>query len=77
MADEMLARLDQLQRGAREIHPRRHEHDAHSEYHRYDAYEAEQDYIEGDEIFGDENIHPSGIRGMQLCVTRFDLLLTM
>ena len=73
----MLARLDQLQRGAREIHRRRYEHDTHSEYHRYDAYEAEQDYIKGDEIFGDENIHPSGIRGMQLCVIRFDLLLTM
>lgn len=77
MADEMLARLDQLQRGAREIHPRRHEQDTHSECRRYDTYEAEQDYFEGDEIFGDENIRPSSIRGMQLCFTRIDILLTM
>ena len=50
MADEMLARLDQLQRGAREIHPRRQEYKTHNNYARYVTYEAEPDYYDGVEM---------------------------
>lgn len=69
MADEMLARLDQLQRGAREIHPRRQEYNAHHEYGRYDTYEPEPNYYDGEEMYGDENIYPSELHGMRLCLT--------
>jgi hypothetical protein len=68
MADEMLARLDQLQRGAREIHPRRQEYNTHNNYARYDTYEAEPDYYDGVEMYGDENVYPSEVHGTQLCI---------
>lgn len=69
MADEMLARLDQLQRGARETHPRRQENDAHNGYSRYDAYEFESDRYDGEEMDGDEKIYPSELYGKQRCIT--------
>jgi len=69
MADEMLARLDQLQRGARETHPRRQEYYAHNGYSRYDAYETEPDYYEGDEMYGDENAYPSDLHGAPRFIT--------
>lgn len=69
MTDEMLARLDQLQRGARETHPRRQEYDAHNGYSRYDSYEAEPDQYDGEEMYVDENIYPSELYGKQRCIT--------
>jgi hypothetical protein len=68
MADEMLARLDQLQRGAREIHPRRQGYNTHNDYARYDTYEAEPHYYNGDEMYGDENFYPSESHGMHFCI---------
>ena len=67
MADEMLARLDQLQRGALELHPRRQEYHARNGYNRYDAYEAEPHYYDGEEMYGDENANPSDLHGAQGC----------
>lgn len=69
MADEMLARLDQLQRGARETHPRRQEYHARNGYGRYDAYETEPNYYNGEEMFGDENAYSSEMHGTQHCIT--------
>jgi len=69
MADEMLARLDQLQRGARETQPRRQAHDAYSHYGRHDTYEDEPDYYHGDEVYGDENAYPSDLQGAQSYIT--------
>ena len=66
MADEMLARLDRLQRGARVPPSRRQEHNTHNAYTRYDAYETEPDYYGGEEMYGDENVHPSDVHGMQI-----------
>jgi hypothetical protein len=63
MADEMLARLDQLQRGARETRPRRQEYEAPSNFGHYDAYTTEPDYYDGDEMYGDENAYPQGTNG--------------
>jgi hypothetical protein len=63
MADEMLARLDQLQRGARETRPRRQEYEAPSNFGHYDAYAAEPDYYDGDEMYGNENACPQGMDG--------------
>jgi hypothetical protein len=68
MADEMLARLDQLQQGARETHPRRQEYNAHNDYARYDTYEAEPDYYDGEEMYGYENIYPPKLHGPQFCI---------
>jgi hypothetical protein len=62
MADKMLARLDQLQRGARETQPRLQEHNTHNDYGRYDVYEDVQGYYDGDEVYGDENAYPSDLR---------------
>jgi hypothetical protein len=69
MADEMLARLDQLQRGAREIHPRRQEYDVHDEYNHYGAYGDGSDYYDGDDMYADENAFQSDTHGTQLCST--------
>ena len=69
MADEMLARLDQLQRGARETHPRRQEYHAHNSYGHYDAYDTEPNYYDQDDLYGDENAYPSDMHGTQLCIT--------
>jgi hypothetical protein len=63
MADEMLARLDQLQRGAREFRPRRQEYEAPSNSGRYDTYATELDYFDGDGMYGDENAFPQGANG--------------
>lgn len=68
MADEMLAQLDQLQRGARETHPRRRENHADNGCSRYDAYETEPDYYDEEEMYGDENAYPSNLHGAQRCV---------
>ena len=65
MADEMLARLDQLQRGARETHHQRQEYHAHNSHSRYDAYEPEPDYSDAEEMYGDENARPSDLHGAQ------------
>lgn len=69
MADEMLARLDQLQRGARETHSRRQEYHAHDGYSRYNVYDPEPDYYDQEEMYGDDNIYPSDLHGMQRCIT--------
>jgi len=68
MADEMLARLDQLQRGAREPPSRRQGYDTHNGYARYDAYEPEPNYYDGDEIYRDENAYPVDFHGKHLCI---------
>lgn len=68
MADEMLAWLDQLQRGAREIRPRRQEYNMQNDYALYDTYEAEPDYYDGEEMYGDENVYPSESHGMRFCI---------
>lgn len=68
MADDVLAQLDQLQRGARIAHPRRQEHNAHDNY-RYDAYGMEPDFYGGNEMYGDENAYPSDMHGMRLLTT--------
>ena len=69
MADEILARLDQLQRGAQETHPRRQEYHAHNAYSRYVAYETEPDYYDGEEMYGDENDYPPDLHGAQRFIT--------
>lgn len=76
MADEMLARLDQLQRGAREPPSRRQEHNAHSVYGRYDTYENEPEYYDEDVMYEDENIYPSELHGTQLFIALMMRLTT-
>jgi hypothetical protein len=69
MADEMLARLDQLQRGARETRPRRQEYEAPINFDHYGAYATEPDYYDGGEMYGDENAYPQGMNGTVLIIT--------
>jgi hypothetical protein len=64
----MLARLDQLQRGAREPPSRRRGYDTHDVYARYDAYETEPNYYDGDDIYGDENAYPAEFQGTHPCI---------
>jgi hypothetical protein len=76
MADEMLVRLDQLQRGAREAHPRPQEYIPHNDYARYDTYEAEPDFYDREEMYGDENIYPPELHGRQCCIALMRRLAT-
>ena len=63
MAEEMLARLEQLQRGARDPPSRRQEHNVYSGYGRYDTYETEPEDYDGDVMYGGENIYPPELHG--------------
>lgn len=63
MADEMFAQLDRLQQGARQTRPRRQEYEFHNSNSRYDAYETQSDYYDGNEMYGDENTQPQGLNG--------------
>lgn len=69
MADEMFAQLDRLQQGARQTRPRRQEYQFNNSNSRYDAYETQSGYYDGNEMYGDENAQPQGMNGRRTGIT--------
>jgi hypothetical protein len=69
MDDLLLARLDDLQRGARQPRPQLQGYDAHDNNSGHGAYEVESDYYAGDETYSNENAYPRGMDGTELAIS--------
>jgi hypothetical protein len=80
MDQRIFAQLDQLQRGARETQPRRQEygrHQAtHTGYDEYDEYDQAPTQYGEEDVYGDENMIPLDVDGMEDWRPQIHQLLT-
>ena len=69
MDQRIFAQLDQLQRGARETQPRSQEYGrhqtTHTGYDEYDEYDQAPTHYGEEDVYGDENMIPLDVDGME------------
>jgi len=80
MDQRIFAQLDQLQRGARETQPRSQEYGrhqtTHTGYDEYDEYDQAPTHYGEEDVYGDENMIPPEVNGMEDSRLQIHQLLT-